>query len=695
MRRTAGVSEVAECGGGESTMAACSVGGGRGSLVVVGVRLDARSRELLTWALVKVAHSGDRVVALHILDPSTEDKSSLLSLVKNFDSLLAAYEGFCSLKQVDLELKVCKGTPARQILVREAKSCGAQSLILGTSNVHHKIRSRIAVAKYCASNLDNNISVLCVDNGKIVFRRETNASYEPYSRSHGESESLLKWRKTLGRSPLSLPTLRVLSLPSNKDENSSVALVPFKKQLLPVSKSRWESFRRVLSPRRGTPETSSTKKSFLMTWKLKLPGQQSFAAIYPDQKQIAAPNEDKSLLSLDSEKGAIVPYSSQRDSVPCVNKISSEELKALAEKYSTTCQRFSYQELSLATNNFLPENLIGKGGSSQVFLGCLPGGKKLAVKILKPSEDVLEHFVSEIEIITSLQHKNIISLVGFCFEENKLLLVYDLLSRGSLEENLNGAKKSNQFGLEERYKVALGVAEALDYLHSLPEPVIHRDVKSSNILLSDAYEPQLSDFGLATRVSSCSHHVDTSDVAGTFGYLAPEYLMHGKLNEKLDVYAFGVVLLELLSGRKPICSGSPKGQESLVMWAKHILEDGELSELRDPQLVNSCKDEQFEIMALAAALCIRYASQSRPDISLVLKLLQRDQEAVNWARQEIRGSDELNGVHGEESTTKVQYFLNLALLDLEDDSASVSSTEQNISVEDYLRGRWSHSSSFN
>ncbi|CDP09689.1 unnamed protein product [Coffea canephora] len=172
--------------------------------------------------------------------------------------------------------------------------------------------------------------------------------------------------------------------------------------------------------------------------------------------------------------------------------------------------------------------MVGKGGSSKVYKGCLPDGKELAVKLLKPSEawfkvsflgihvsqNHLVPFVLEIEIITALNHKNIISLFGFCFEDNHLLLVYDFLSRGSLEENLHRYKKDPlAFGWNQRYKVAVGVAKALEHLHNRDaQPVIHRDVKSSNILLSDDFEPQLSDFGLAKWASTTSTHITCTDL---------------------------------------------------------------------------------------------------------------------------------------------------------------------------------------
>ncbi|PSS24932.1 Receptor-like serine/threonine-protein kinase [Actinidia chinensis var. chinensis] len=222
--------------------------------------------------------------------------------------------------------------------------------------------------------------------------------------------------------------------------------------------------------------------------------------------------------------------------------------------------------------------------------------------------------------------------------------------------------------------MALGAAEALDYLHNRAvEPVIHRDVKSSNILLSDDFEPQLSDFGLAVWASDSSHYTTCTDVAGT--YLAPEYFMHGKVNDRIDVYSFGVVLLELLSGKKPIDNGNPKGLESLVMWGKSIVKDGEVSQLLDPSFLGDNYDhDQSERMVLAAALCIRRAPIFRPEISLVLKLLQGDADSINWARQQVSASEELDDVDGEEFPANMQSHLNLALLDVGEDSLSIGST---------------------
>ncbi|XP_027107073.2 protein kinase STUNTED isoform X2 [Coffea arabica] len=693
---------------GEDGSSEADAGDGGGAVLVVGVKMDTRSKELLTWALVKVAQSGDRVIALHVIDPNT-DKATLLSLVKSFDSVLAAYEGFCNLKQVDLKLKVSRGSPIRKVLAREAMSYGAMSLVIGTAETNHPMRSVVSVAKYCAKTVGKDISVMAVYNGKIMFRREATQTHSSGHDLRGSDAmgSRQKRRKTSLSCPPSLVSSTFscedssspLSSSSALEVDNPMALVPVQTQKVPEPKAGWALLRKAFLHNPKSSALSSVKKSSVMQWILKLPSLQSFAVICPDHEHNVS-EKDKLLCSdLDEDKGTTVPFGAHNwlsEHFPAsALEIIPKELEGLSEKYSSKCRLFSYQELLSVTSNFSPDNMIGKGGSSRVYRGVLPDGKELAVKILKPSADVLKQFVSEIEIITSLNHPNIISLFGFCFEDNNLLLVYDLLSRGSLEDNLHGTqKKSNTFGWEERCKVALGVAEALEHLHNRTAvPIIHRDVKSSNILLSEDFEPKLSDFGLAMSSSSSSYQINSNDVAGTFGYLAPEYFMHGKVVDKIDVYAYGVVLLELLSGRKPIDNGHPKGPESLVTWAKQILKGGKVADLLDPSLVNAYDDERIEKMVLAASLCIRRGPQFRPNISIVAKLLQGDQETTRWARQQVKGMDEVD-VEGQQSSTNIQSFINLALLNLEDHSVSSSSTEQTISVEDYLRGRWSRTSSF-
>lgn len=756
----------------------CCDGGGAasgGRTVVVGVKLDAHSRELLTWALVKVAQPGDRVIALHVLNNNEivdrHGKSSLLSLVKAFDSVLAVYEGFCNLRQVDLKLKICRGSSVRKILVREAKAYFATELILGTARNHHTIKSSASVAKYCAKKLRKDCSTLAVNNGKIIFQKEALSSPRFSAKdveNHRRISLLTAIQRSLSKNtttvtngsaaksdkcgdgisdlvsesgcPVSLDsTLKkhcaicsgdaILPYDSSskateessgeENEVNSMAIVPVPKieaasssislliRELPEVRPGWPLLRQAIISNKRASRSSSVRQISVVQWALRLPSRHFLS----NEKERCDLDENQSS-ELNEETGAIVPVGDDACSAPCspesTSKTLPSELAGLHEKYSATCRLFKYEELCAATSKFIPDNKIGKGGSSEVYLGYLRDGKELAVKILKPSEDALKEFVMEIEIITALNHKNIISLFGFCYEDNHLLLVYDFLPRGSLEENLHGTKKDPvAFGWSERYKVAVGVAEALEYLHTRDtQPVIHRDVKSSNILLSDDFEPQVSDFGLAKWASTTSSHITCADVAGTFGYLAPEYFMYGKVNDKIDVYAFGVVLLELLSGRKPISNDNPKGQESLVMWAKPILNCGKFTELLDPSFGTNYDYEQVERMVLAAALCIRRAARARPQMSVVVKLLQGDAEATKWARLQVNaleGSDttiQVNTVEGpdaldEESFSKsnLQSHLNLALLGVED-SLSVSSIEQTISLEDYLRGRWSRSSSF-
>ncbi|CAH8357235.1 unnamed protein product [Eruca vesicaria subsp. sativa] len=693
------------------------VTGGGGRTVVVGVKFDATSSDLLDWALVKVAEPGDTVIALHIL---TNGDSSFLSLVKTEDSVLEAYEGFCKLKNIELKLKLCQGSSTRKVLVREAKLCHGSKVVVGVSRTCS--HSSVSVAKYLAKKLSKDCLVLAVDNGKVMFQKDgsslkgkSNAgrnALTSFFQMHKNTKVVNSWEEEEDRSngcslrqalvSSCLGNLSVcgdLSKSSSCNDNaddfhkSKMATEPVKVvpedltrfitmlvNELPEFRPGWPLLCRVASPDvllANVPRSYSFRQIPVAQWVLKLPSRtNSLVSTSSDTKQLDATVSD-------GNDSMIVKFSPE----------------GLHERFSTSCRSFKYKELVSVTSNFSPDNFIGKGGSSRVYRGYLPNGREVAVKILKQTKGVMKDFVAEIDIITTLNHKNVISLLGYCFENNNLLLVYNYLSRGSLEENLYGSKKDPvAFRWNQRYKVAVGIAEALDYLHnSAPQLVIHRDVKSSNILLSDDFEPQLSDFGLAKWASLSTTQIICSDVAGTFGYLAPEYFMYGKMNNKIDVYAYGVVLLELLSGRKPVNSESPKARESLVMWAKTLLDDRDYLQLLDPSLLNDYNGDQMEMMALAATLCIRHNPQSRPEMGMVLNLLKGDVEMLKWAKEQVSiGLEDSKLLKDEKlKRSNLQSHLNVAFLDMEEDeSISMRSMEQGISVEDYLKGRESRSSSF-
>ncbi|KAL1185504.1 hypothetical protein V6Z11_A01G118700 [Gossypium hirsutum] len=302
-------------------------------------------------------------------------------------------------------------------------------------------------------------------------------------------------------------------------------------------------------------------------------------------------------------------------------------LRKMPNDLELRCKQFRLRELKQATSGFSPENLIGEGGCSNVYKGFLPSGKPVAVKILKSYKEAWSDFSLEVDIVSSLRHKHITPLIGVCVENGHLISVYDFFPAGSLEEILHGQNKRSVLPWEVRFKMATAVAEALKYLHNECYPhVIHRDVKSSNILLSDDFQPQLSDFGLAILGPMDATNMIDSNAVGTFGYIAPEYFMEGRVSDKIDVYSFGIVLLELLSGRRPISSKAMEKQESLVQWAKALLERRDLSALVDPALDGDFDVAQLHRMVLAATLCLNQSDIHRPKSSQILQILRGEQE---------------------------------------------------------------------
>uniref|UniRef100_A0A7N0U243 non-specific serine/threonine protein kinase n=1 Tax=Kalanchoe fedtschenkoi TaxID=63787 RepID=A0A7N0U243_KALFE len=284
---------------------------------------------------------------------------------------------------------------------------------------------------------------------------------------------------------------------------------------------------------------------------------------------------------------------------------------------------FSYEELVIATNGFAPQYLLGEGGFGSVYKGFMPDGKVVAVKQLKVGSGQGDReFKAEVEIISRIHHRHLVSLVGYCISDIKRLLVYDFVPNNTLHFHLHGASQP-VMNWATRIKVVAGAARGIAYLHEDCRPrVIHRDIKSSNILLDNSFEARVSDFGLARIALDTNTHV-TTRVMGTFGYLAPEYASSGKLTEKSDVYSFGVVLLEMITGRKPVDSSKPMEETSLVEWARPVLteapDDEKCERLVDPRLGGSYVLSEMLLVMEAASACVRRSAVKRPSMGQIVR----------------------------------------------------------------------------
>ncbi|XP_068665851.1 receptor-like serine/threonine-protein kinase ALE2 [Aristolochia californica] len=291
---------------------------------------------------------------------------------------------------------------------------------------------------------------------------------------------------------------------------------------------------------------------------------------------------------------------------------------------------FSLDELEKATDKFSPRKILGEGGFGRVYHGIMEDGFEVAVKLLlRKHQSGDREFIAEIEMLSRLHHRNLVKLIGICIEERARCLVYELVRNGSVEFHLHGADKRNSpLDWDARMKIALGAARGLAYLHEDSNPrVIHRDFKASNILLEEDFTPKVSDFGLAREASEGSQHISTR-VMGTFGYVAPEYAMTGHLLVKSDVYSYGVVLLELLSGMKPVDMSQPQGQENLVTWARPLLTSREgLEQLVDPSLAGNYNFDNMAKVAAIASMCVHPEVSQRPfmgEVVQALKLVYND-----------------------------------------------------------------------
>lgn len=359
--------------------------------------------------------------------------------------------------------------------------------------------------------------------------------------------------------------------------------------------------------------------------------------------------------------------------------------RTVVERNSSAWHIFTLKELIEATDNFYYSKKLGEGGFGTVYHGQLSDGSQVAVKKLKVWSIKAEvEFTVEIEILGQLRHKNLLSLRGYCAEGKERLIVYDYMQNSSLHAHLHGRyHRPSLLDWPKRMNIAIGSAEGLEYLHHHANPhIIHRDVKSSNILLDSDFQAQVADFGFAKLIPDGATHV-TTRVKGTLGYLAPEYAMWGKASESCDLYSFGIVLLELVSGKKPTENMVPGARCTLADWAVRLVSEGRYDEIVDPKMHGKYNIEELKRVVHAAVVCSHTSPGQRPTMHEVVGFLkgELDEKSFKERTRKRAKNQKLDNVKYEQKS-------------LETNESSASSSSANASMEVGAKGKTIASSSF-
>ncbi|XP_057491320.1 probable receptor-like protein kinase At5g38990 [Actinidia eriantha] len=373
-------------------------------------------------------------------------------------------------------------------------------------------------------------------------------------------------------------------------------------------------------------------------------------------------------------------------------KVEENDLSSLPSE--GLCRRFSLAEILSVTNNFDDELVVGRGGFGKVYKAVIDSGEtNVAIKRLNlMSRQGADEFWTEIEMLSNLRHTHLVSLIGYCDERSEMILVYEYMEYGTLADHLykintDGTVTSLcHLSWEQRVKICIGAARGLDYLHTgTRHGIIHRDVKSTNILLDKDWVSKISDFGLC-KTGSASHsrtHVST-DVKGTFGYLDPEYFLTRRLTKKSDVYAFGVVMLEVLCGRPSVVSGIDEDQRSLVLWAQQCMEEKTVDQIIHPILRDQITPKRLMLFAEVAIKCLHRRPNGRPTMANVLVSLESalasddtsdDQCSVSSSEEEKYEDIKVAGAVDEQIDENIQDYNSLPVASIPSTSTPVQYNE--------------------
>lgn len=626
--------------------------------ILVGLRRDEDGFELLSWAISVAARPGDVVIAFY-LNHNGAKLENLIGKLQTETSheheaanlQLNALRNLCELKQVQLDVRYALSGNEELELIEEASSVLATMLVVSPSN-RFALRNSQKRGSALARRAPSGCSVVIVKGYKVLFYKE-NAFKDAKDNSSTFSEELPHgtpvWRsKSSNQAIGSLPRqflCRSSPLWGREEEDNSDldTKIVTSSKIFPVYIGEG-SPRGVLDGigLSSDSDVSSPSSSYSsLTHSLSRKGLLSCVSSQDDGEVVSRDRSQKCLnlwrnvsirrLSTFPPTSRLKKFSGPLDCTSMrssfksyVNTLwSTENMSHAPSTPPSAVQQnwrcFSFEELAFATNDFNRENMVGKGGHAEVYKGTLLDGQLVAIKRLTKggTEEIKEQdFLTELGIIGHVSHPNTTPLVGFCVEEG-LHLIFAFSSHGSLATMLHGVN-TPALDWSVRYKVAIGTARGIHYLHTAcPRRIIHRDIKASNILLGPDFEPQITDFGLAKWLPEQWTQLSVFPVEGTFGYLAPEYFMHGIIHEKTDVFAFGVLLLELITGRLPI----DNSRQSLVIWAKPLLETLRIEDLADPRLAGAYDPQEMQTMVMAAGLCVQSSAICRPFMGQVLELL--------------------------------------------------------------------------
>ncbi|GAB4851998.1 hypothetical protein Ancab_016190 [Ancistrocladus abbreviatus] len=350
---------------------------------------------------------------------------------------------------------------------------------------------------------------------------------------------------------------------------------------------------------------------------------------------------------------------------------------------------FDFQTLQIATNFFSDLNQLGHGGFGPVYKGLMPNGQEVAVKKLSlQSRQGLKEFTNEVKLLLRIQHNNLVTLLGCCVEGPEKMLVYEYLPNRSLDYFLFDKNKSASLQWSKRFGIITGVAKGLLYLHEeAPVRIIHRDIKASNILLDGQLRPKIADFGLARLFPGDDTHFETFKISGTYGYLAPEYAIRGYLSVKTDVFAYGVLLLEIVCGRKNHDDRLGPEKADLLSYAWMRFQEGKVLELVDPSLTKYNSEEAAMCIQLGL-LCCQAAYVDRPNMSSVHLMLSSDSFFMPRP-----GKPGIHGRQGRWTTSSSAFTKTNTSTDRATSSdTGVTKTISNSFIEDFSRNSMSVSS---